>query len=39
VKKPARKDIERILAKCIIDPNKVDAEMANLDSEEPFRGQ
>ncbi|KAJ5370007.1 uncharacterized protein N7496_006099 [Penicillium cataractarum] len=37
VKKSAQKDSHRILAKCVIDPNNVDAEKAKLDLEESFR--
>lgn len=33
----AQTDSYRILAKCAIDPNKVDAEKTNLDLEEAFR--
>lgn len=37
VKKAAQKDSHRILAKCVIDPNNVDAEKAKTDLEESFR--
>jgi hypothetical protein len=37
VKKSAQKDSHRILAKYIIDPNKVDAEKAKLGLEESFK--
>jgi HJR/Mrr/RecB family endonuclease len=37
VKKSDQKDSHRILAKCVIDPNKVDAEKAKVDLEESFK--
>jgi hypothetical protein len=37
VKKSAQKDSHRILAKCVIDPKKVDAEQAKLDLEQSFK--
>lgn len=37
VKKAAQKDSHRILAKCVIDPNDVDAEKAKKDLEESFK--
>jgi hypothetical protein len=37
VKKEAQKDSHRILAKCVIDPNNVDAEKAKMDLEASFK--
>ena len=37
VKKEAQKDSHRILAKCIIDPNNVDAEKAKMGLEASFK--
>jgi hypothetical protein len=37
LKKSAQKDSHMILAKCVIDPDKVEAEKAKLDLEEAFK--
>lgn len=37
VKKEAQKDSHRILAKCVIDPNNVDAEKARMGLEASFK--